>query len=89
MARVIEITSSASARINTGNYEGTEFFTCMKVEVDEFDDAGEEQAKLDQMVETALMVQLVASYKGRGKNLTPGQIARQHGLGNVRIKTND
>ena len=49
-------------------------------------DLEEEMATLGTQVETALLVQLVASYAARGKKLTPQQIARQHGLGNVRIK---
>ena len=83
--RVVEACVSRSARINTGNYEGTEFFVSMKAELDEFD-GPEEIIALAASVETALLVQLVASYTSRGKKLTAQQIARQHGLGKVKLK---
>lgn len=81
MAVVKEIACSRSVRINTGQYEGTELFVSMKMEVDELDDAAEEADLLAMRVEEAIGRQLLVSYKVRGKKLSRSLIAKQHGLG--------
>lgn len=83
MAVVKEIVCSRSVRVNTGQYEGTELFVSMKAELDELDDIETEETDLARTVERAMLRQLIANYRVRGKNLTPALIAKQHGLGLV------
>jgi len=80
MANIKEITVSRSVRVNTGNYEGTEHFVSAKAELDEFDDEADISSQVSQVVEKALMVQLVRAYKVRGKKISPEIIGKQHGL---------
>ena len=80
MVNITEITVSRSVRVNTGNYEGTEHFVSAKAELDEFDDEAEIASKVSEIVEKALMVQLIRAYKVRGKKLTASEIGKQHGI---------
>jgi hypothetical protein len=83
MGVVKEISCSRSVRVNTGQYEGTEYFVSMKMELDDLDDEAVEADRLALVVEEAIGRQLFASYKVRGKNLNRAQIAKQHGLGRL------
>ncbi len=79
-----EITVSRSVRVNTGNYEGSEHFVCMKAEPDELDDATSAMAELTAQVERTMVAQLVRSYRVRGKkDMTAERVARHHGLSHV------
>lgn len=81
MAVVKEIACSRSVRVNTGQYEGTELFVSMKMELDELDDEREQADLLATTVEEAIGRQLLMSYRVRGKKLSRSLIAKQHGLG--------
>jgi len=80
MAEVNEIVVSRTVRVNTGNYEGTEFFVSHKAVIDEFDSPEEETARLQKQVDTAMVLQLGASYRVRGKAITASALAKLHGI---------
>lgn len=80
MAELKEITTSVSCRINTGNYEGTEFFVSLKFEIDQFDDVEEVSTVARNMANLAMMAQLARAYKGMGKKVTRADLAKRHGL---------
>ena len=75
-----EVNASCSVRMNTGNYEGTEYFVSVKVSVDQFDDPQECTDLAQKRAVEAMLGQLERAYKARGKKLTREQICKQHGL---------
>lgn len=81
MADVKEVTISRSVRMNTGQYEGTEFFISMRAELDGLDPVEDETRELERRVEAAMLAQLMRGYKARGKAVTAEQVAKQHGIG--------
>ena len=80
MAHVRSVTASLQVRVNTGQYEGTEALVSMTAELDEFDDAVEETAALQRRVDEAMLLQLRAIYKSRGKSTSAAMVAKQHGV---------
>ena len=80
MAEIKSITALLQVRVNTGQYEGTEALVSMTANLDDFDDAAEEHAKLQRQVDEAMLLQLRAIYKGRGKSTSAKMIAKQHGI---------
>lgn len=82
MAEVREVTASVSVRVNTGNYEGTEFFTSVRAELGDFEDPQEATKQVQRVAEQAMLRQLHRSYKVRGKKTMEdvNVIARHHGL---------
>ncbi len=85
--RATSVTVSRSVRVNTGNYEGTEQFVSMTAELDELDDEFVVALLLAGRVETAILAQLVQSYKVRGKKeMVAKRVAKHHGLGLVDVK---
>lgn len=71
---------SLQVRVNTGDYQGTEALTSMTAELDELDDASEETERLRVRVEEAMLLQLTAIYRARGKSTSPASIAKLHGV---------
>lgn len=80
MAEVKSVTASLQVRVNTGQYEGTEALVSMTAEIDEFDSPEEETARLQRQVDEAMLLQLRAIYKARGKSTSAKMIAKQHGI---------
>ncbi|QNN99802.1 hypothetical protein P67b_00043 [Ruegeria phage Tedan] len=80
MAELKEITTSVSCRLNTGNYEGTEFFVSLKFEVEDFDDPNEIINVARNAANLAMVAQLARAYKGMGKKVTRADLAKRHGL---------
>ncbi len=83
---VRKITVHKQVRVNTGDFQGTEHGLTMEAQLDDFDDSMECGIILGQRAETALLDQLVASYKMRNKSLTRQAIARTHGLAHHEFK---
>lgn len=86
--KVVEIVASVSARINTGNFEGTEFFVSVKGTVDAddpLDDPAVAAEQLARQAEAALAESLVRSYMARGKATlgSKAAVAKHHGLGRI------
>jgi len=77
--KLSEVTISCSVRVNTGNYEGTEFFISHKLEVDELD-GPEEMLAAERALEEAMVQRLGRAYKAQGKKADRKMIAKQHGL---------
>lgn len=75
-----EVAASMSVRVNTGDYQGTEFFVSMKAEVTELDDPAEVTRELQNRVGATMVSQLRRSYAARGKVLTDDQVRKQHGI---------
>ncbi|ADK73441.1 hypothetical protein RDJLphi1_gp40 [Roseobacter phage RDJL Phi 1] len=80
MAEVKTISTSIKCRVNTAQYEGTEASVYLMAELEDFDDPEEEQDKLFVLAEKAMLNNLRAIYKGRGKNTSAKMIAKQHGI---------
>lgn len=81
MADVVkEIAASISVRVNTGDYQGTEFFVSMKGEVTELDDPDDVLRELQNRTGAAMVAQLRRGYAARGKVLTDDQVRKQHGI---------
>lgn len=78
---VKEIAVSRSVRVNTGNYEATDFFLSAKAEIDpDFDDYEASIKELNKLVDRAMLLQLGLSYKTRGKDIDVKAITKLHGL---------
>lgn len=75
------ISASVSVRVNTGNYEGTEFRLEASAELDELDDEATCAVRLQVMLRDAMVTQLMRSYAARGKRVDEEIVKRQHGLG--------
>lgn len=80
MAEVKTITTHLKCLVRGAEYESTETFVRMEAELDDFDDPEEEQAKLHVLAEKAMLNNLRAIYKGRGRNTSAKMIAKQHGI---------
>ena len=80
MSHISEITVSRSVRLNTGNYEGTEHFVCMKAVLDELDDLHYVRKELQLVVDHAMIRQLLKAYTKMGKKMTTETISKKHGL---------
>lgn len=80
MAEIKTVTASLQVRVNTGQYEGTEALVSMTAELDEFDAEHQETANLQAKVDEAMLLQLRAIYKARGKSTSAKMIAKQHGI---------
>lgn len=83
MSKVSEIVISRTTRMNTGNYEGTEYFVSMKMELDELDDAEHDMEDLQNRVDQAMIQQLMLAYKARKKVTTKEQVCIRHGFNDI------
>ena len=83
MARITEIAVSRSVKLNLGDYESTDLFTSMKVELEPEDDAVEERKKLVQTVERAMVAQTLAHLKARSKAVDRAYVIKRYGFGSA------
>lgn len=81
MLNVTKIVASRSTRVNTGQYEGTEYFISMEVEIDpQMDDWKEQKGLLEQKLDAAMLDTLHAAHRANGKNVTREAVAKRHGI---------
>lgn len=80
MAHVAELCVSRSVRVNTGQYEGTECFVSMKVQLDELDDPTKEMADLEDRANLAILRAVYQVHAAAGKKPALKAIAVRHGL---------
>lgn len=78
MAKIVEVVSSMTVKVNVGDYQSVDFFTSMKAETtgDSMKAIGELQTSLV----LATLAKLRAHFKARGKKYTDEQICRIYGL---------
>ena len=75
------LTASRTVRINTGNYEGTEYHVSIVGELDELDDFGDSLAELNEAANNAMLAQLQSAYRAGGKKeLSLDAIKRRHAI---------
>lgn len=81
MAEITKIVASRSTRVNTGQYEGTEYFLSLEATIDpELDDAEEERKLLEAKLNQAMLATLVSAHKATGKAVTVAAVAKRHGI---------
>lgn len=87
-ALVEEVALSRSIRINTGKYEGQEFFMSIKIKVDAPEDgdltpqeAAQKAAKAGYaVIDAAIARKITITQRKRGKKATLETVARTYGL---------
>lgn len=80
MPEVREVVVSASAKINVGDYQSTDFFLSLRADVDELEDPAEAVVSLQATVDGLLCAQLLRAYRKMGKKVDPVAVAKRHGL---------
>lgn len=78
--KIVEITISRSIKINVGDYQSIDYFMSAKA-INENGVTGEDTARVERAVESALLRTLTKAYGFRGVNTTPYKIAKMFGLG--------
>lgn len=79
----MEVSKSASAKVNLGDYQSADFFVAIKKELDDRATAKEIQqfaAKLQAACNEALLNDLRAHFATRGKKYTDDNIRRMYGI---------
>lgn len=79
----MEVSKSASAKVNLGDYQSADFFTSIKKELDDRATPKEIQkfaAKLQSACNEALLNDLRAHFAARKKQYTDDQIRRMYGI---------
>lgn len=83
MAKITEIVSSLAVKVNVGDYQSTDFFTSMKVEIDVDASgtlAGIAAAWLNELTNAAMISNLKSHFAARGKKLSTADICKRYGL---------
>jgi hypothetical protein len=80
VAEIKEVSVSKSCRVNTGNYEGTEYFINLKAELDDFDGIEDVTQELNEALNLALLDQLRRGYAAKGKKVSLEDIAKRHAI---------
>lgn len=81
---VTEITVARSCKMNLGDYEAADIFTSMKAELEPGDDEVDARKQLAQLVERAMVVQVLMHHKARGKKVDKDYIIKRYGLGGAK-----
>lgn len=84
MVQITEITTSRSVKINLGDYESHDIFTSMKAEVSPDEDLGDARIELTRQVERAMVTQIMAHLKARGRNVDKDYVIKRYGFGGVK-----
>jgi hypothetical protein len=78
MAKVIEVVSSMTVKVNVGDYQSVDFFTSLKAE--DVQDATKTAAMLQRQLNAITLAKLRAHFKARGKVRDDNSICRMYGL---------
>jgi len=78
MAKISEVVSSLAVKVNVGDYQSVDFFTSMKAA--EVTDPKTTATRLHQLTNAAMIDNLKAHFRARGKKLSTAEICKRYGL---------
>lgn len=76
--KIKDIVQSRAVKVNLGDYQSTDFFTSMTAEVTPEDKGS--VTILRRLVDRAMLANLSAHFKARGKPLSKEDICKRYGL---------
>lgn len=80
MAKIIEVVSSVTVKVNLGDYQSIDFFTSIKAEVEEGEMVAVANAAVHRTAVAATRAKLQAHFAARGKKYSPETLAKMYGL---------
>ena len=80
MAKITEVVSSLSVKVNVGDYQSVDFFTSLKAEDVKPETAERTAAELNAFCNRNMVANLRAHFAARGKKLTTEEICKRYGL---------
>jgi len=76
----VEIVVSRTVRVNLGDYESSDFFVSMKAAIEDGEKPRVVSRMLRRVVDRAIVENIQAHFRGRGKPRTPQQICTRYGF---------
>lgn len=80
MAKITEVVSSVTVKVNLGDYQSVDFFTSIKAEVEDGELIAVANGKVHMIAVAATLAKLRGHFAARGKKYTDDTLARMYGL---------